>query len=115
MPGAQPCSELTSQQVHWWSRPETCWLPLGHCPGDVTRQPPSLPGDTSTYLKGRDRSWLRRARTAGAPCAAHLLVGLFLERNVLLGKGESCVTSIFKTNGRAWGSGVCLGFVLGCS
>ena len=51
----------------------------------------------------------------GAPGTAHLLVGLFLERVVLLGKEESCVTSIFKTNGKAWGSGVCLAFVLGCS
>lgn len=32
----------------------------------------------------------------GAPCTAHLFVGLFLESNVLLGKGESCVTSILK-------------------
>lgn len=85
MSGAQAYSELPSQQVHWRSWPETCWLPLGHHPGDVTRQLTSLPGDTSTYLKGRDWSCLWRARTVGDPYAAHLPVGLFLERDVLQG------------------------------
>lgn len=42
----------------------------------------------------------------GAPHTADLLVGLVVERDVFLGKEETCVTSVSKISGKAmrkWG------------